>query len=116
MPKPDDFPAPVLGLPATFQKQAVQTAEAADSISDAVALPQAETTHSPADEIRAAELVHWQAKSAGPQPIAEAALVMQGTFVSLLLFKISLGRAPGCSYSAGGNGHASGAAGRLLGG
>lgn len=79
------------GLPATFQKQAVQTTEASDSSSDAVSLPQAETTHSPADEIRAPELVHWQAKSAGAQPIAEAALVMQGTFVSLLLSKVSRG-------------------------
>lgn len=85
-----DAPTNYLSFPATAtacstctlppQSQAEQSADPADTSSDAVTLPQEETAHPTADVNMASELEHWQATSVMAQPTAEAALVMQGTF------------------------------------
>lgn len=111
MRSPARSPAPREPVHVTAQKQAAQTPEAADISSDAVSLPQAETTQSSADGNISSEFSHWQTKSWVSQPISAAALTMQGTFgfMSVPLSKERLGA--WYSYSAGGNGRCGSAAG-----
>jgi hypothetical protein len=62
------------------QTQVVQIGVAAGTTDDAVAVSQAETMHSLAAETRSSGLLHRQPTSAGSQPIADTALVMQVTY------------------------------------